>query len=296
MRILITGGLGYIGSHLSINLLKYNHNITIIDQINAIHKINTTNILLNNENVKYIQCDLKNINKLNTIFNQNIFDIVIHLASYKSVPESLKNPLKYYNNNIIGTLNLLNTMNKHNCNNLIFSSSATVYGDQTYPVDENAQTGIGITNPYGKTKYMIEEILKDLYDSNDGWNITILRYFNPIGCMYGFKEDKAATNLYPHIIRCKENNEILKIYGNDYDTPDGTCIRDFIHINDLCEGHVVMLDQKGLNIYNLGTGEGTSVLQLVKKYDILYEFVDRRDGDIDIVYANVDKYKNLKDI
>jgi len=247
-----------------------------------------------------------NYDVLDNLFLNHKIDIVIHLAGLKAVSESISKPINYYENNIIITLNLIKIMEKHNCKNLIFSSSATVYGNIKAPYKENMIVGQGITNPYGKTKYMIEEILKDLYISNNSWNIILLRYFNKV---YHKTNELKETpngipnNLFPYLVKV-HNGELkeLSIYGNDYNTRDGTCIRDFIHVVDLADGHVaasqyIFNDELingniGLKIYNLGCGYGVSVKELIDKFEevnntkLNYKFVNRRAGDLDISYAD----------
>jgi UDP-glucose 4-epimerase len=295
--VLVTGGLGFIGSHTCVELLNNNFNVIVIDnlfnsKLKVIHSIEK----ITNKKIKFYKIDLLHKNKLENIFINHQIDLVIHFAGLKSVNESISKPLLYYDNNITGSINLFKLMEKYNIFNLIFSSSATVYGNpDKYPVDENTQTGNGITNPYGQTKYMIEQILKDLYNSNNKWNITCLRYFNPVGAhpsgLIGEDPNDIPNNLFPHILSGK-----LTIFGNDYETSDGTCIRDFIHVVDLSNGHIKAIDKlKGYNVYNLGTGKGTSVLQFINTFEkvnnvkIDYTFGDRRKGDICMIYANVDK-------
>lgn len=215
----------------------------------------------------------------------------------KAVNESIIKPLLYYDNNVCGSINLFNIARKYNVNNIIFSSSATVYGENEYPVSEDANVGINITNPYGQTKYMIECILKDMVKENNNLSVVILRYFNPVGAhmsgILGEEPNEIPNNLFPHILKNK-----LTIYGSDYNTDDGTCVRDFIHVVDLARGHIKAIehmDNPGCHVYNLGTGIGVSVLEFIKTFErvnnvkIEYKFGNRRDGDIDKVYANVDK-------
>lgn len=298
MNILLTGGCGYIGSNTCIELLNNGYKVIIIDDLSNSKSTIIDDIIRitnRNDNIIFYKESLLNIDKINEIFNNNKIDIVIHFAGYKSVNESIKNPLLYYNNNITSTLNLLNVMNKYNCKKIIFSSSTTVYGDNIEDLVE--ETECNPVQPYGRTKYFIEEILKDLYISDHSWSIVILRYFNPGGGILKEKSEN-ATNLFPTI-----NNVIdgikpcLYIYGNDYNTPDGTCIRDYIHMSDLVNGHIVSfskLDKSGIYIYNLGTGKGTSVLEIankINKYNINLKYVitKRRDGDIAKSIANVNK-------
>lgn len=307
-NILITGGLGYIGSHIIVELGKLNYNIDIIDNcinsdIETFDIINT--ILVNNNyegNIKLYNYDLLNKNNLDKLFQNNNYIAVIHLAGFKSITESINEPLKYYNNNLTGTINLLQIMNKYNCYNLIFSSSASVYGIDNKGTSETNTLGIGITNPYSRSKYFIEEILKDLCISNQLWNIISLRYYNPIGAhsggLLGDNPKSKFTNLMPYISNVLLNKtKTLYIYGNDYNTKDGTCIRDYIHIEDLAIAHIqslqyILNNNKGFKSYNVGIGKGYSVLEIINMMELVsnkkiqYEFVNRRLGDIDEIYAN----------
>jgi UDP-glucose 4-epimerase len=309
--ILLTGGLGYIGSHIAVELLNEYSNIIwdviIIDNLlnSSINKLDKLKEIIGINyinNIHYHNIDLLNIVELNNLFKIYSIDIVIHLAGLKSVNESVLNPIYYYENNILSTLNLIKIMNQYNCKNLIFSSSATVYGNLKAPYIENMNVGNGISNPYGKTKYMQEEILKDLYTSDNGWNIILLRYFNPVSQKCNLlKEDPNGipNNLFPYLVKVYNGElEQLSIYGNNYDTPDGTCVRDFIHVVDLAQGHIsacnYLLNNKniGLKIYNLGTGKGISVKNLIDKFEevnntkLNYKYVDRRPGDLSISYAD----------
>jgi len=300
--ILVTGGLGFIGSHCCVELLNSNYDIIVVDNNSnskpeIIGKINE----ITGKKLIFYKIDLLNINDLEIIFKQYNIWAVIHFAASKAVNESISKPLMYYENNIITTINLLKLMDKYNCKKIIFSSSATVYGNQISPMNENMETGRSITNPYGKTKFFIEEILKDLHISDNTWSIVILRYFNPVGShqsgLIGEDPIGIPNNLFPHILR-SINGGTIKIFGNDYNTNDGTCIRDFIHVVDLARGHlsaISILNINGIHIYNLGTGCGTSVLELIKTFEkvnnikINYEFAPRRKGDTDKVYADVSK-------
>jgi UDP-glucose 4-epimerase len=315
-HILLTGGLGYIGSHIAVELLnsKEHYKIIIIDNLSnsSVDMLNT--ILQNKTNninsLHFLEMDMTNYNDLDNLFREYKIDIVIHLAGLKSVGESVKKPIHYYENNMISTINLIKVMNIFHCKNLIFSSSSTVYGTTTPPYKETSSTGIGITNPYGRSKYMQEQILHDLYKSDSSWNITILRYFNPISQKnIALKENPNGipSNLFPYLVKVYTGElSILNIYGNNYNTPDRTCIRDFIHVQDLANGHITVCEfllknkKTGFKIYNLGTGKGVSVKELISKFEennntkIKYHFTERRPGDLEISYADVSLiYKEL---
>ncbi|AUL79714.3 UDP-glucose 4-epimerase [Tupanvirus soda lake] len=304
MLVLVTGGLGFIGSHCVIELLKCNFDVVIIDNLsnsnlNVISRIQK----ISNKKVDFYQLDLLHLSQIDNIFQKHRFDFVVHLAALKSVSQSVSDPLYYYNHNLTVTLNLLSLMSKHNVKKIIFSSSATVYGLEKSPVDETMETGKNITNPYAKTKYMTEEILKDLYKSDNSWSIVILRYFNPSGAhpsgLIGENPNDTPNNLMPYLLKVADGvYPFLKIYGSDYNTNDGTCVRDFIHIVDLAKGHIAVikcLSESGLYIYNLGTGKGHSVKEIVdtfkkiNKVDLPYVYTDRRLGDIAMSYASVKK-------
>jgi UDP-glucose 4-epimerase len=310
--ILLTGGLGYIGSHIALQLLNSNdeYKVIIIDNLSN-SSIDKLDIIKNNiennktdknESLFFFQIDLINYNDLDKLFKEHHIDIVIHLAGLKSVGESISNPLFYYHNNLLTTINLLNIMEKYNCKNIIFSSSATVYGTLKAPYTEDMEVGHGLTNPYGKTKYMQEEFLRDLYNSDKSWNIIILRYFNPIShknLELKEKPNGIPNNLFPYIVKVHYKElPLLNVYGNDYNTEDGTCVRDFIHVVDLAIGHVkaclyIINNKKiGIKTYNLGTGNGISVKKLIDKFEevnntkINHIYTNRRIGDLDISYAN----------
>ena len=309
--ILVSGGLGFIGSHTVIELLNNNYNVIIIDNlinssIDVFQKIKTITGINDVSRIQFYNIDIRNSLQYEYLFIENKIDAVIHFASLKSVSESIKNPLEYYDNNIIGTIKLLQVMKKYNCKKIIFSSSATVYGNTNYPVHEDSKIGEGITNPYGKTKYMLENILEDLYNSDNSWSIVILRYFNPIGAhpskLIGENPNDIPNNLFPYLLKVSVGElKNLCIFGNDYNTSDGTCIRDFIHVVDLARGHISSMNklkESNIHIYNLGSGKGTSVLELINTFEkvnnisLQYKFVERREGDLSIVYANVDKAFN----
>jgi len=306
--ILITGGLGYIGSHVAVELLNSGYKIIIIDNLfnSKLSNLEEIKKITHQKDILFYETDIRDENKLTEIFLTYQVNLVIHMAGLKAVSESIKIPIDYYDNNVVGTLKLLSVMKKSNCKRIIFSSSATVYGDQKYPVNEEAETGKGLTSPYGKTKYMIEQILNDVYLSDNNWQIIILRYFNPVGNHVSglLKENPNGlpNNLFPYIIRTARHvQDHLPIFGNDYDTPDGTCLRDFIHVVDLAKGHIAPIEKitkNGLYIYNLGTGKGTSVLELVENFikinqiNLKYQFAPRREGDLPIICASVEKAYN----
>jgi len=299
-NILVTGGLGYIGSH-TVTLLQKNYNVTIIDNLSNSNIEVLDNITkITNITPKFHKVDLSDTVMVDRIFHYGKFDYVIHFAGSKSVNDSITNPIEYYNNNISNTLTLVTIMKNHNVKNLIFSSSAAVYGDaKDLPIVED--TIKNPNTPYGRTKSIIEDMLQDIYISDNSWNITNLRYFNPVGChpSYLIGDNKNSINLMSIICSVANGEaEYLGIYGDDYNTKDGSAIRDYIHVMDLANGHVEALDNlKGFNIINLGTGEGISVFELINAFQsynnirIPYMIMPRRKGDIAISYANVDHAK-----
>ncbi len=308
MRILVTGGLGFIGSHTSVELLNEGMEVIIVDNLyNSKESVLDKIEQITNKKVKLYKKDLTDKEEVERIFNSEKIDAVIHFAGFKAVGESVREPLMYYSNNLISTINLLEVMKKHNVKNFIFSSSATVYGDQGLTKYAESVGRGKTTNPYGTTKAMIEKILEDLYASDNTWNITILRYFNPVGAhesgLIGESPNGIPNNLMPYVMRVASKKlEILSVYGNDYPTPDGTGIRDYIHVVDLAKGHVKALQNapKGLNIYNLGSGKGASVLELVNTFQkvngvkVNYKITGRREGDLPEYYADAEKaYKEL---
>ena len=308
MRILVTGGLGFIGSHTSVELLNEGMEVIIVDNLyNSKESVLDKIEQITNKKVKLYKKDLTNKEEVENIFNSEKIDAVIHFAGFKAVGESVREPLMYYSNNLISTINLLEVMKKHNVKNFIFSSSATVYGDQGLTKYAESVGRGKTTNPYGTTKAMIEKMLEDLYASDNTWNITILRYFNPVGAhesgLIGESPNGIPNNLMPYVMRVASKKlEILSVYGNDYPTPDGTGIRDYIHVVDLAKGHVKALQNapKGLNIYNLGSGKGASVLELVNTFQkvnevkVNYKITGRREGDLAEYYADAEKaYKEL---
>lgn len=304
MNVLVTGGIGYIGSHTSVELLNNGYNVICIDnlsnsKIEVVEKIKK----ITGKEIKFYQGNVIDKELLRKIFSDNKIDAIIHFAGYKAVGESVKKPLKYYRNNLDSTISLLEVMDEFKCYNLVFSSSATVYGKpSSLPIREDFP--LSTTNPYGTTKLMIEGILKDLYISNNNWNITILRYFNPIGAhssgLIGENPNDIPNNLMPYIVKvATKEYDHLSIFGNDYDTVDGTGVRDYIHVVDLAIGHVKAIEHiNGLNYYNLGTGNGYSVLELVNTFakvnniEVPYIIAPRREGDIDACYADSSKALN----
>lgn len=304
MKILVTGGTGYIGSHVVVELLNQGHTVEIIDNLansskNVLNKIER----ITHTRPIFHEIDLLDPENLSLVFDATRFDLVIHFAGLKAVAESIEEPLRYYDNNITGTINLLKSMQTHGVYNLIFSSSATVYGDQGIEqCIETMPTGIKLANPYGKTKYMIEEILKDLAISDPKFSIIALRYFNPIGNhpsgVIGENPNGIPNNLMPYIMKVSAGElPELNIYGNDYNTKDGTCLRDYIHVVDLAKGHLAAIDglKPGFNAYNLGTGHPTSVLEMVKTFEkvsqkpLPHKFAPRRPGDLPKLYADPTK-------
>ena len=308
MAILLPGGAGYIGSHTAIELLKKGYEIVIIDNFsNSNPKVLDAIKKITGKDFKFYEMDYMDREKLEKVFEENKIDAVINFAGYKAVGESVQKPIEYYTNNISGALVVLDTMRKYGCKKFIFSSSATVYGDpEIIPLTEECRTG-GTTNPYGTTKLFIEQILKDIYKSDNTWDICILRYFNPVGAhesgLIGEEPQGIPNNLMPYIVRVA-NGELkeLSVFGNDYDTPDGTGVRDYIHVVDLAKGHIKALEKidkegQGLYIYNLGTGTGYSVLDMVKAFEkatgkeVAYKIAPRRPGDIATCYADPKKAK-----
>lgn len=307
MKVLVTGGCGYIGSHTVCELLKNNYEVVIIDNFSNSKKDVMTKIeTLTGKSAKLYVGDVCDKSLLEEIFSKEKIEAVIHFAGYKAVGESVQKPLMYYENNLISTLYLLEIMNNYNCKKFIFSSSATVYGTpKELPIKESFP--LSTTNPYGTTKLMIEMMLKDIYKANPDMSITILRYFNPIGNeetgLLGESPNGIPNNLMPYIVRVATGKlECLSVFGDDYDTKDGTGVRDYIHVVDLAKGHVLALEKaKDLSIYNLGTGEGYSVLDLVKTFErvnnvkVNYKIVGRRAGDIAACYADNTKAREELD-
>lgn len=302
--ILVTGGTGYIGSHTVLKLLEQNNEVAIVDNLyNSKKEVIESIERIACKTVRFYQFDLLDIEGLEKIFEENTIECIIHFAGLKAVGESVAEPLKYFNNNIVGTINLLNAMRKHGCKKIIFSSSATVYGaSEVMPLNEDS--ALGVTNPYGRTKLVIEEMLRDIYQSNNELGIVMLRYFNPIGAhksgLIGENPNGIPNNLMPFICKAAKGEvPKLNIFGNDYDTIDGTGVRDYIHVEDLAVGHVKAYEkiktENGLFVYNLGTGKGYSVLTVLKTFErvnnvnINYEIAPRRAGDVASVYADTKK-------
>ena len=310
MKILVSGGTGYIGSHTVVELLNNGHEVVIFDnlynsKLEVLDKIKE----ITGKEPKFYKADMLDPDSMRVIFEENSFDAVIHFAGLKAVGESVKKPLMYYENNIGGTLNLCKLMNEYGCKRIIFSSSATVYGNPAFiPITEECPKGI-CTNPYGWTKHMIEQILTDFYTADNEWSVILLRYFNPIGAhesgLLGEVPNGIPNNLMPYIMQVASGKlPELGVFGDDYDTPDGTGVRDYIHVVDLARGHVNSVDKvmsgTGVNVYNLGTGIGYSVLDIVNafkevnKVDVPYSIKPRREGDIAMCYADPKKaYEEL---
>ena len=308
MKILVTGGAGYIGSHTCVELLNAGYEVVIVDNLyNASVKAVDRIREITGKELAFCEADICDREALNRIFDEhNDVEAVIHFAGYKAVGESVAKPIEYYQNNLAGTLTLTDVMRKHGVKNIIFSSSATVYGDPAFvPITEECPKGI-CTNPYGWTKWMLEQILTDIQKADNEWNVILLRYFNPIGAHKSGKlgEDPKGipNNLLPYVAQVAIGKlPCLGVFGNDYDTPDGTGVRDYIHVTDLADGHIKALkkinEKAGLCIYNLGTGNGYSVLQIVKAFEkacghpIPYEIKPRRPGDIATCYCDPSKAK-----
>ncbi len=301
MNILLTGGAGYIGSHTLVELLANGHSPIVVDNLNnsseeALRRVEQ----ITGSSIPFYNLTVQDEPALRAVFEQHSFDAIIHFAGYKAVGESVEQPLKYYTNNIDSTLVLMKVAQEFGVNKIIFSSSATVYGNSTeLPLKETSQTGIGITNPYGRTKYMLEEILRDIATANPALEVTLLRYFNPVGAhesgLIGEDPNGAPQNLLPFVSQVAVGKrEKVFVFGDDYETVDGTGMRDYIHVVDLARGHVAALEhsQPGTHIYNLATGRGTSVLELIHAFEtacgkqIPYEIVERRPGDVASSYAD----------
>jgi len=310
MAILVTGGAGFIGSHTCVELLNAGYDIVVVDNYyNSSPKSLGRIKELTGKDFKAYECDIRDKEGMDKIFKENKIDAVIHFAGLKAVGESCKKPMEYYDNNIGGTVKLCEVMRDNGCKNIVFSSSATVYGmNNVSPLKETMKTG-GTTNPYGTTKYMIEIILEDICKADGEWNATLLRYFNPIGAhksgRIGENPNGIPNNLMPYITQVAIGRlPCLSVYGDDYDTPDGTGVRDYIHVVDLADGHVkavknILEGKKGVQIFNLGTGKGYSVLDIVNAFmkatgvKINYKIAPRRPGDIAVCYSDPQKAKEV---
>ena len=302
--ILVTGGAGYIGSHTLIELINNNFKVVAIDDLaNSSHESLRRVEQITGHEIPLIEADVRDQSALSDIFTTYDIDSVIHFAGLKAVGESVAKPLEYYDNNLVSTMALLEAMRKHSVKQLVFSSSATVYGNPSeLPLRETSTVGVGLTNPYGKTKYMIEQIIQDYCAADPAFEATILRYFNPIGAhqsgQIGEDPNGIPNNLLPYVAQVAVGKlQSVGVFGDDYDTPDGTGVRDYIHVVDLARGHVAALQhmKAGANVYNLGTGSGTSVLEIIKAFskacerDLPYEIKPRRAGDIAACYADCSK-------
>ena len=309
MKILVTGGAGYIGSHTVVELQNAGHDVVVVDNLSNSKEIALQRVSqITGKPVDFYNIDIRDFDALDKLLAKYSFDCCIHFAGLKAVGESVEKPLEYYDNNVGGTVTLLRALNKHNCKNIIFSSSACVYGNpKIIPITEECPKG-ACTNPYGQTKHIIEEIMKDLQKSDKDWNIVLLRYFNPIGAhksgTIGEDPNGIPNNLMPFITQVAVGKRPeLNVFGNDYDTPDGTGVRDYIHVVDLAIGHVYALkaieNKCGLEIFNLGTGHGCSVLDVVHAFEkvndlkIPYVIKPRRAGDVPTCYSNADKAKRI---
>ena len=304
-KILVTGGAGYIGSHTVLELLNKNYEVVVVDNFSnsSFESLRRVQKITGKE-VTFYEADIRDVATMENIFDKHSFDAVIHFAAFKAVGESCRLPLKYYENNISGTVSLLNIMEKHNVKKIIFSSSATVYGDpERLPLDENCR--LSTTNPYGSTKLMMEMIMQDLYKADKEWNIILLRYFNPVGAhesgLIGEDPKGIPNNLMPFVAQVASGKlQCINVFGNDYDTPDGTGVRDYIHVVDLALGHIAAIEQcndAGVHVYNLGTGHGYSVMDMIHAFEkacgkkLPYKVCERRPGDIAACYACPDKAK-----
>lgn len=304
MNVLVTGGMGYIGSHTVVELLNAGDNVIVVDNlVNSKIEVKEKIETITGKTFKCYEEDLINLNEVYRIFRENKIDSVIHFAALKAVGESVSKPLEYYENNLISTLNVLRAMKQYNVKNFVFSSSATVYGEaKTMPILEDFE--LSATNPYGRSKLIIEDVLRDLYNADKNFNIAILRYFNPVGAhesgLIGENPNGIPNNLMPYITQVAIGKLLkLNVFGNDYNTKDGTGVRDYIHVVDLAKGHLKALEKlkkdSGIFTYNLGTGKGYSVLEVIEAFEkesgrkVPYEIVKRRAGDIGVCYADPTK-------
>jgi len=304
MKILVTGGTGYIGSHTVVELVQAGFEAVVMDNLcnSSVEALNRVE-QITGKKIRFYNADIRDEEALDHIFKEEAPEAVIHFAGLKAVGESVQIPLEYYSNNIGGTVKLLQKMKEYNCKNIVFSSSATVYGKpESVPIREDFP--LSATNPYGRTKLMIEQILGDLYVSDNSWNVILLRYFNPIGAhesgLMGEDPNGIPNNLLPYVAKVAIGKlPEVNVFGNDYDTPDGTGVRDYIHVVDLAKGHVKAIEKlesaPGLEVYNLGTGKGYSVLDIINAFskacghEIPYKIGPRRPGDIDMCYADPSK-------
>lgn len=305
MQILVTGGTGYIGSHTCVELINAGHDVVVFDNLSNSKESVLDNVCkITGKRPKFYQADMRDIDSLRPVFSENRIEAVIHFAGLKAVGESVAKPWEYYNNNVGGTLNLIRVMKEYDVKKIVFSSSATVYGNPAViPITEECSLG-DTTNPYGETKKMLERILSDYQRANPDWHVMLLRYFNPIGAhesgLLGEEPNGIPNNLMPYIMQVVSGKlPFLRVFGNDYDTPDGTGVRDYIHVVDLAKGHVDVMkkfkDEPGVYIYNLGTGRGYSVLDIIHAFEkanqvsIPYQITERRPGDIATCYSDPSK-------
>jgi UDP-glucose 4-epimerase len=305
MTILVTGGAGFIASHTNVELLNEGYDVIVMDNLCNSSKESIARVeQITGKKIKFYEADMRNLQDLEKIFKENAIDVIIHFAGLKAVGESCEKPYEYYDNNITGTLNIIKMMKQYNVKKIVFSSSATVYGEpETVPITEDSKVG-GVTNPYGRTKFMLEEILTDIYKADNSFDVALLRYFNPIGAhesgMIGEAPNGIPNNLLPYVAKVAAGVlEKVNVFGDDYDTPDGTGVRDYIHVVDLAKGHVCavkkLMEHPGLVIYNLGTGVGYSVLEIIKNFEkacgkkIPYVIAPRRPGDIPTCYSDPSK-------
>lgn len=306
MKILVTGGAGFIASHTNVELLNAGYDVVVVDNLVNSSRESVARVEeLTGKKISFYEEDLLNEKAIDAIFEKENIDSVIHFAALKAVGESCQIPLRYFDNNLTGTLNLLKVMEKHGVKSIVFSSSATVYGKpESVPITEDFP--LSVSNPYGRTKLIIEDMLRDIYKSDNEWDIALLRYFNPIGAhesgMIGENPHGIPNNLLPYVAKVAAGQlECVNVFGDDYDTPDGTGVRDYIHVVDLATGHIKALEKlvthPGLVTYNLGTGVGYSVLDIIKNFEkacgkeIPYKITPRRPGDIDMCYADPTKAK-----
>lgn len=305
MTILVTGGAGFIASHTNVELLNEGYDVIAMDNLCNSSRESIARVeQLTGKQIKFYEADMRDIRALDAIFKENSIDVIIHFAGLKAVGESCEKPYEYYDNNITGTLNIIKMMKQYNVKKIVFSSSATVYGEpETVPITEDSKVG-GVTNPYGRTKLMLEEILSDIHKADNSFDIALLRYFNPIGAhesgRIGEAPNGVPNNLLPYVAKVAAGVlPKVNVFGDDYETPDGTGVRDYIHVVDLAKGHVCavkkLMEHPGLVIYNLGTGVGYSVLDIIKNFEkacgkeIPYVIVPRRPGDVPVCYSDPSK-------